>query len=92
MVVGSINKSKIVFLLGYSLEQVSQRIEQFIKTCRDDNYIKEKRSINFCGNVLRCSVTDYGGQKQYTFVMEDDDVKFVIFDDDLNIIKEAMAS
>lgn len=73
------------------MEQVSQRIEQFIKLCRDENYIKEKRRINFCGNVLRCSVTEYGGKKQYNYVREDDGVKFVLEDDDLTSIKDSLA-
>lgn len=88
MLVGSINKPKTVFLLGYSKEQATLKIKRLIRICGDDKYIKEKRRIFFCGNVLHCSVKDKDGQEQYTFVREDDELKFVLEKRDLLVINE----
>jgi len=88
MLVGSINKPKTVFLLGYSKEQASLKIKRLIRICGEDKYIKENRRIFFCGNVLHCYVKDKEGQEQYTFVREDDELKFVLEKRDLLVIKE----
>lgn len=90
MIVGSINKPKTVFLLGYSIEQASLKIKRLIRICGDDRYIKENRRIFFCGNVLHCSVKDKDGQEQYMFVKEEDGVKFVIEEGVLSAINAVL--
>jgi len=88
--VGSINKPKTVFMLGYSQEQVYQKLKQFIRNCKDDKYNKENRRVSFCGIVLRCFMTYVDGHEQYTFVVEDDNVKFVVEENDILVVIEAM--
>ena len=88
MVVGSLIKPKTVFLLGYSKEQASLKIKRLIRICGDDKYIKENRRVFFCGIVLHCSVKDKDGHEQYTFVREDEELKFVLEKEDLLVIKE----
>ena len=92
MVVGSLNKPKTVFLLGYSKEQALLKMKRLIRICENDQYTKENRRISFCGIVLHCSVKEKDGQEQYTFVREDDEVKFAIDKEGLIEIKEAMAA
>lgn len=49
MVVGSINKPKTVFLLGYSKEQASLKIRRLIRICENDQYtfVREEGAVKF---------------------------------------------
>ena len=92
MVVGSLNKPKTVFLLGYSKEQALLKIKRLIKICENDQYTKENRRLSFYGIVLHCSVKDKDGQEQYTFIREDDEVNFVLKEGDLLVVNEALST
>ena len=90
MVVGSLNKPKTVFLLGYSKEHALLKVKRLIRTCENDKYTKDKRQISFCGTALHCSVKNKSGQEHYMFVREDDEVKFALNKDDLLVIEEVL--
>ena len=90
MVVGSLNKPKTVFLLGYSKEHALLKVKRLIRTCENDKYTKDNRQITFCGTALHCSVKDKGGQERYSFVREEDYVKFAIDKKGLIEIKETL--
>lgn len=92
MVIGSLKKSMMVFLLGYTKEQAALRFNRFVEICEDMKYTKKNRHESFCGVDFFLSTEESGNQSYYVFVKNSDKVKCTVINDDILAIGNQMNS
>ena len=89
MIIGSLKKPKQVFLLGYSKEQATSKIDRIIEIGSNENCIKKDRNVSFCGIPLQLTITGSGDNEKYLFV-SDNKHKFSLTKKDCLDIKQSI--
>ncbi len=88
MIVGSLKKPKILFVMGYSNEQAASKIDRIIEMGSNENYSKKDRNVSFCGIPFRLTITGEGENEKYLFVSENGKSKFSLIKSECMDIKQ----
>ena len=76
MVVGSLKKPKITFLLGYTNEQAAQKFERLLEITGYENYSRDDRQFNFCGVGFHLAIKGSGDKERYYFAKDGEKIGF----------------
>lgn len=83
MVLGTLKKPKMVFMLGYTIDQATLRFNRFVEICEDKKYTKKNRQESSCGVDFFLTTENLGNQRRYVLVKNSDKVKCILINDDI---------
>ena len=92
MLIGTLKKPMMVFLLGYTKEQATQRFKRFIEICEDKKYAKSNRQESFCGVDFYLTTEESGSQSRYIIVQNSNKIKCTLLNDDIQAIETQINS
>lgn len=92
MVIGTLKKPQMVFLLGYTIDQATQRFKRFVEICEDKKYTKKNRQESFCGVDFFLTTDESGNQSRYIFVQNSNKIKCTLLNYDIQAIETQMNS
>ena len=92
MVIGTLKKPQMVFLLGYTIDQATLRFKRFIEICEDKKYAKSNRQESFCGVDFYLTTEESGSQSRYIIVQNSNKIKCTLLNDDIQAIETQINS
>ncbi len=90
MIVGSLKRPKAALLLGMMPEMAAAQLDHIVAMGTSESYIRQRRSVLFCGETFFFRVSGNGENRCYSFKGLNNAARFSIDEDDIRTLKSAI--